>query len=134
MLVPTPNIPTSTKQYGGGKSTRLIGLDLFRICLAILVFMFHSHIHVLKCDYGFLNAFVDMGAVAMTGFYLLSGYDLDFSSRKKNMTDIREIKRFYVKRLIAILPLYYVYALLNVLINITMGGQKAFGKSLCFSL
>lgn len=96
--------------------------------------MFHSHIHVLKCDYGFLNAFVDMGAVAMTGFYLLSGYDLDFSSRKKNMTDIREIKRFYVKRLIAILPLYYVYALLNVLINITMGGQKAFGKSLCFSL
>ena len=48
----------------GGKSPvnqRVIGLDLIRISLAVLIFMFHSHIHVLKCDYGFLNGFIRMG-------------------------------------------------------------------------
>ena len=77
---------------GGGKSQRIIGLDLFRIGLAILVFLFHSHIHVLKCDYGFMNTFIDMGAIAMTGFFLLSGYVLDFTSRRKSFSDLREIK------------------------------------------
>ena len=52
---------------------RAVGLDLMRISMALLVFMFHSRCHVLHCSYGFLNLFVDMGAVAMTGFFLLSG-------------------------------------------------------------
>lgn len=111
--------------YGGGKSQRIVGLDLFRIGLAILVFLFHSHIHVLKCDYGFMNAFVDMGAIAMTGFFLLSGYVLDFTSRNKNLADIKEIKRFYIKRLIAIIPLYYAYALINIGINVIRVGKVA---------
>lgn len=57
-------------------------------------FLFHSHIHVLKCDYGFMNAFIDMGAIAMTGFFLLSGYVMDFTSRRKSFSDLREIKTF----------------------------------------
>lgn len=111
--------------YGGGKSQRIIGLDLFRIGLAILVFLFHSHIHVLKCDYGFMNAFIDMGAIAMTGFFLLSGYVMDFTSRRKSFSDLREIKNFYVKRLIAILPLYYAYAVMNIGINVIWKGMNA---------
>lgn len=110
---------------GGGNTSRLVGLDFLRISLAILVFMFHSHIHVLKCDYGILNAFVDMGAIAMTGFFLLSGYVLEFSSGKKNMSDIQEIKVFYVKRLIAIIPLYYAYAVINIATNVLLDGKMA---------
>lgn len=80
--------------------------------------MFHSHIHVLKCDYGFLNGFVHMGAIAMTGFFLLSGYAINLSSGCKDMTDKKEIKRFYLKRLISILPLYYAWALIVSVTNI----------------
>lgn len=53
------------------RGERAIGLDLLRISLAILIFLFHSRIQVLKCDYGFLNSFIDMGAITMTGFFML---------------------------------------------------------------
>lgn len=101
---------------------RVIGLDLLRISLAFLIFMFHSHIHILHCDYGLLNEFVRMGAIAMTGFFMLSGYALTLSTGKQNMADLKEVKKFYLKRLIAIIPLYYTYALLNVAINILTNG------------
>lgn len=112
----------------GGKSSvnqRVIGLDLIRISLAVLIFMFHSHIHVLKCDYSLLNGFVSMGAIAMTGFFLLSGYAINLSSGSKDMSDNKEIKRFYTKRLISILPLYYVWALIVIVTNIVAKGIPA---------
>lgn len=84
--------------------------------------MFHSHIHVLKCDYGILNGFVRMGAIAMTGFFLLSGYAISLSSGRKDMTNIKEIKRFYTKRLISILPLYYAWALIVIVTNVIAKG------------
>lgn len=112
-------------ECGRGNTSRIVGLDFLRIALAILVFLFHSHIHVLKCDYGWLNAFVDMGAIAMTGFFLLSGYVLEYTSGKKNMADIQEIKVFYIKRAISIFPLYYAYAIINVVTNILLGGETA---------
>lgn len=97
--------------------------------------MFHSHIHVLKCDYGVLNDFVNMGAIAMTGFLLLSGYALNLSTQKMNMTDANDIKKFYLKRLISIIPLYYAWALLNVAINIvTKGTHAAFEELLLFPI
>lgn len=101
---------------------RVIGLDLLRISLALLIFMFHSNIHVLKCEYGILGGFVRMGAIAMTGFFLLSGYAINLSSGRKDMSDIKEIKRFYIKRLISILPLYYAWALIVVGFNIVVKG------------
>ena len=54
---------------------RIIGLDILRISLAILIHMFHSWIHF-GCSYSYLNDFVSVGAIAMTGFFLLSGYSL----------------------------------------------------------
>ena len=66
-----------------------------RISLALLIFAFHSRIHVLQCDYGLLNGFIDMGAIAMTGFFLLSGYALHLSYGKKDMSDIPSIRKFY---------------------------------------
>ena len=118
---------------GGGKSAvnqRIIGLDLIRISLAVLIFMFHSHIHVLKCDYGFFNGFIRMGAIAMTGFFLLSGYAINLSSGSKDMSDNKEIKRFYTKRLISILPLYYTWALIVIVTKIVAKGIPALWEEL----
>ena len=64
-----------------------------------------------------------MGAIAMTGFFLLSGYTLNLTY--KNMDGVGDIKRFYVKRLISIVPLYFAWALLNVIISVVLEGKPA---------
>ena len=114
-----------TSEYltvGGG---RIVGLDLMRISMALLIFMFHSRTHVLHCSYGFLNSFVRMGAIAMTGFFLLSGYVINLTYGRKNMTSPEEIKCFYLKRLISIIPLYFVWAFILVVANIVINGKTA---------
>lgn len=103
-----------------GYEKRIVGLDLMRILLAIQIFMFHSQMHY-NCNYSYLNYFVRMGAIAMTGFMLLSGYVLYTSYSKKDLTKIGEIKAFYMKRLISILPLYYTIALLHVVYQLLVG-------------
>lgn len=75
-----------------------------------------------------MNGFIDMGAIAMTGFFLLSGYTLNLTNRKVN--DVSDIKKFYLKRLISIIPLYYVYALINIALNIIIDGTEAFVEEL----
>ena len=54
---------------------RLVGLDVFRIMSAVVVFLFHTQMHM-GADFGFLNEFIHMGAIFMTGFFMLSGYAL----------------------------------------------------------
>lgn len=85
---------------------------------------------MLNCDYGFLNGFVRMGAIAMTGFFMLSGYAINLSSGSKDMSDMKEIKRFYTKRLISILPLYYAWAIINIVINIISKGDSVIWEEL----
>lgn len=92
---------------GGG---RLIGLDIMRIALAFLIYLFHSQMHF-NCDYYFFNEFVSLGAISMTGFFMLSGYCLHISYFSKDLTKLSEIKVFYIKRIITILPVYYFIAL-----------------------
>lgn len=64
-----------------------------------------------------------MGAIAMTGFFLLSGYTLNLTNRK--VENVGDIKKFYLKRLISILPLYYTWALVNIGQNILFDGTNA---------
>lgn len=108
-----------------GRGGRAIGLDLMRISMALLVIMFHSRIHELHCSYGILNSFVDMGAIAMTGFFLLSGYVINLSYGRKDMSSSVELRRFYLKRLISILPLYFVWASLKVIVHVLLNGKSA---------
>lgn len=90
---------------------RVAGLDLLRVAMALLIYMFHSNMHF-GCSYGILNSFVSVGALAMTGFFMLSGYALRLVYGEKNLIEKNELSRFYVKRMIGILPLYYTLALL----------------------
>lgn len=93
--------------------------------MALFIFMFHSRIHVLKCSYGYLNLFVSSGAIAMTGFFLLSGYVMNLTYGSKDMSGSAEIKRFYLKRIISIIPLYFVWASLWTIANVIVNGKSA---------
>jgi len=66
-----------------------------------------------------------MGAIAMTGFFLLSGYVINLTNGQKDMSCQEELKRFYLKRFISILPLYFVWASLLVIANIVLNGKSA---------
>lgn len=94
---------TSTKKH------RLFGLDIFRVLLAFLVFIFHSWCHM-KCTYGVFQPFVEVGALAMTGFFMLSGFSLAYAYQDEELWDCSSIRRFLCKRLLGILPLYYIVA------------------------
>lgn len=82
--------------------------------MALLIYMFHSNIHF-NCHYSFLNDFVSVGAIAMTGFFALSGYSLRLVYGERNLMEKKEFGRFYLKRMLGVLPLYYVLALIYVL-------------------
>jgi peptidoglycan/LPS O-acetylase OafA/YrhL len=103
-----PNNPLCHR--GGG---RIVGLDLLRFLLALLILMFHSSMHF-GCSYGYLTPFVGMGAIAMTAFFMLSGYALYITYFQKNLIKIAEIKRFALKRFIGVFPLYYFVALVYI--------------------
>ena len=107
---------TKNVNWGGAKQ-RMIGLDMLRIALALLIFMFHSKLHF-QCDYWAFNSFVSMGAIAMTGFMILSGFVLFYSYKDKDLGKIKDIKLFYLKRIITIIPLYYAIATMHVFYQI----------------
>ena len=85
-----------------------------------MIFVFHSQIHF-DCHYWWFDNFVQMGVIAMTAFFMLSGYSLHLSSSRKDLTKAKEIKQFYIKRLISILPLYYAVALIRVVMDLIIG-------------
>ena len=93
--------------------SRIVGLDLYRILAVLFIFLFHSNIHI-QCQYGFLTPFINMGAIFMTAFFLLSGFSLYLTWSKRDLHDIYGIKSFYLKRMIGILPLYYAIAVLYI--------------------
>ena len=103
-------------------SQRMAGLDLFRVVVAIMVLLFHCHIHH-GCSFGALTGFVSMGAVFMTAFFMLSGYVLFLTYKDKPLVQGGALKNFYLKRVFGIFPLYLVVALLYV---VTLGQESVF--------
>ena len=59
----------------------------------------------------------------MTAFYVLSGFALFYTWQFRNLQDVSIIKKFYQKRLIGIIPLYYVVAILYIIL---MGKETIF--------
>lgn len=105
------------------RKERIIGLDIVRVTLAFIIFLFHSRIHI-HCDYGLLNTFVDKGnIIAMTAFFMLSGYSLVISNGSKNYCEFDNVVVFYKKRFISIWPLYFVAGYLGVAMYIAIGQQ-----------
>lgn len=94
---------------------RAVGLDVLRVLLALLVFAFHAHSQ-LCCKFGVFTDFISVGAIAMTMFFMLSGYCLWLGYGSKTFSDKKVLKLFYVKRLISILPIYYIVSLAHILL------------------
>lgn len=96
------------------KQQRMVGLDIFRIISAATVFLFHQQLH-LGCSYGFLNEYILMGAIFMTGFYMLSGYVMYDVYAGTDLAQKQNRSYFYGKRMAGLLPLYYVAGAFYVL-------------------
>ena len=101
---------------------RAAGLDLFRVVAAIMVLLFHCHIHH-ENSFGPLTGFVSMGAVFMTAFFMLSGYVLFLTYKDKSLVQAPALKNFYLKRVFGIFPLYLIVAALYV---VTLGSESLF--------
>lgn len=109
------NNALTTKREVIGYSNRIVGLDVLRISLAVLIYMFHSWMHF-GCSYSFLNDFVSVGAIAMTGFFLISGYALRLVYGNQDLMEKHNLGRFYLKRISGIIPLYYLLALTYIIL------------------
>ncbi len=84
----------------------MAGLDIFRVMAVLVVLMFHTKINH-GCDFGVADGFIRMGAIFMTGFFMLSGFVLFANYSGKNVMEKGNLKQFYLKRLIGIFPLYF---------------------------
>ena len=97
----------SKKCTNGEKQKRLVGLDLLRILMAVVVFMYHTAVFT-NCSYRYpsLNCLASSGGVFMTGFFMLSGFSIGYAMQDKDLKNLNNIKTFWIKRLIGIMPLY----------------------------
>ena len=93
---------------------RYVGLDLFRVICAMATCAFHTAIH-LGANYGILHPMIDMGAVFMTAFFMLSGFTLFVNYAGKDIIKKDSLKTFYLKRIVGIIPMYYVASLLYII-------------------
>jgi len=105
-------------------TSRIVALDLLRAISVLVVFLFHAAMHQ-GCDFGMLKPFIKMGAIFMTAFFILSGYCSFSGYRTHDLGNIKEILFFYKKRAIAILPLYYVVAVLYIIFL----GKESMGEN-----
>ena len=97
-------------------------LDYMRIVSAFFVFLFHSNIHV-GIRYGFLTPFVNVGAIFMTAFFMLSGVSLAYNYESKDLLTYSDYCVFIKKRIISVYPGYivlYALVMLKFLITKTM--------------
>lgn len=95
-------------------NSRIAGLDVFRVLAVLVVLMFHTCTNH-GCDFGFANGFVRMGAVFMSGFFMLSGYVLFANYSDRNVMEKGNLKQFYLKRLIGIFPLYFFVSIVYMI-------------------
>ena len=67
----------------------------------------------LGCTFGPFSSFISVGAIYMSMFFMLSGYVL-FLKYKDLSVNVGSLKSFYLKRLISIMPVYWVSAIIYV--------------------
>ena len=101
---------------------RYSGLDIFRVVSAVIACMFHTTIH-LGCSYGIFQSVSMMGAIFMTAFFMLSGFSLFVNWGGSSLTDNKEIFKFWKKRFLGIMPIYWLVTLVYVLVMIVVGRE-----------
>ena len=90
------------------------GLDVIRIASMALVFAAHTSVFSTNWG-GFFGLRYTFGEVGLTSFLVLSGYLLGVSVFAK--PDDFHVGKFYVNRLLRILPAYYVALIFTAFLN-----------------
>ncbi len=93
---------------------RRIGIDILKIFSALMVFGFHTNIHI-GCTYGVFTEFVNMSAIFMTTFFMISGWILYSVYSLVDLSKINNVKTFYLKRFASIIPLYYFVSIIYII-------------------
>ena len=93
---------------------RLIGLDIFRIVAAFVVYTYHAAL-LFNCNFGIFKKFANMGALFMSGFFLLSGFVIFSTNKQRNLIKVSELKPFYLKRFVGLMPPYCFITLVYLL-------------------
>lgn len=99
------------------QNLRKPGLDLLRILSALLVIICHSGVYF---SIGFSVNFVSFaGVIAVEFFFVLSGFLVGKSLIRSAVSNEQGgmLKKFYVNRLLRILPLYYFALVLTALVT-----------------
>ncbi len=89
------------------KKERYVGWDCLRIILALIVFSFHANIH-LNINFGIFNDFISVGALSMTGFFMLSGA-VNYLGNDNLRIENGGVINYYKKRFFGIVPLYLFF-------------------------
>ena len=100
---------------------RLGMIDVLRITAVFVIFLFHSNIHI-GCDYSILTPFINMGAIFMTAFFIISGFSIYYVNQgSEGYNTKKSIVGFYKKRIVSIMPMYWfmaiTYPIWDVIIN-----------------
>lgn len=104
------------------QEVRNLNLDSFRGLLALSVII--SHVEYIRFFFRmpsyFLEAFIfHLGKIGVTGFFVLSGFLITnnlLKMKRDSSSNTRDIKKFYLKRALRILPLYYAIILLSIFV------------------
>lgn len=96
----------SSPIIANGRKNRNHSLDIFRIISVYVIFLFHSEMH-LSCNFYLFESFIKMGAIFMTAFFMLSGVVLSITYNDCDFDGV-SIRKFLVKRIIRIMPIYLI--------------------------
>ncbi len=89
-----------------------VGINLIRFIAACWVLIFHASIHFGKLDFLFiLQPIIDQGVLAMSIFFILSGFVLSY--RYRNFQTKQDVVLFYATRFAKLYPTYLFIGLIT---------------------
>lgn len=92
------------------KKERLIGIDVIKILCALFIFGRHA-IKSGGCHFYIFHYLIDDLIVGLTGpimtaFFIMSGFSIQYVYGSKKLFEEGNLKKYYVKRLISLFPMY----------------------------
>ena len=106
---------------------KYVGLDIFRVVCALMTCAYHTTIF-LGATYSIFTPVAKMGAIYMTAFFMLSGFTLFVNYAGQDIMKIKSLKSFWLKRIIGIIPMYYIVAFLLIVFRMIIYPSTAYDR------
>lgn len=98
---------------------KLTGLQTLRGIAALLVCCFHARM-LLNGDFNYGIFFFGKGNIGVPLFFIISGFIMVYSTENLSVDAFSNFKSFLLKRILRIVPLYYVLTLTIIFISYTL--------------